>query len=322
MLYICRVYFISSVNEKLAKIHQRALRDQIYRSTFLSRNNKFGAKNGKQSITEWFLLHLKSIRGWVSLETLNEINSVEEHLLTGVILTSRNVAFLRYKSIDKTRNREWLQKEFSVKDCNSKIWKWKIFLIYRSISTSIYYPAEYHDEKSGWDVIFPTTTENGIDNGGKYDGAVGKRRADWFFAVGQLICDRERQRRLDDHRLGAADRSTIANWKNTPIRLQFFLRDARSPRYQKNFKSRLAYDGKYIRRGGAGERAEGSGCETNIERCNRFWKLSRAQFKSDIFPVFVPFTKKIGTRRARVAVSGNIFYRWFRNRSRRQQRFD
>lgn len=63
----------------------------------------------------------------------------------------------------------------------------------------------------------------------------------------------------------ALGRSAIANWKNTPIRLQFFFRGFRTPPPGKNFKP-VAYDGKYIRRGRVGGLAGGwDGCETNIE---------------------------------------------------------
>lgn len=59
--------------------------------------------------------------------------------------------------------------------------------------------------------------------------------------------ERKNSPRPNGRSLDALGRSTIANWKNTPIRLQFFS-SARTHRTAEEFETGLAYDEKYIRR--------------------------------------------------------------------------
>lgn len=107
----------------------------------------------------------------------------------------------------------------------------------RMESTIVVEKARRDERKKAGRLIFrgrPTNLERerGREKEGEEEGAKKRERI-------------HRGRMVD--RWNALGRSTIANWKNTPIRLQFFS-SARTHRAAEEFETGLAYDEKYIRR--------------------------------------------------------------------------
>ena len=105
----------------------------------------------------------------------------------------------------------------------------------RMESTIVVENARRDERKKAGRLIFrgrPTNLERERGREGEEEGAKKRERI-------------HRGRMVD--RWNALGRSTIANWKNTPIRLQFFS-SARTHRAAEEFETGLAYDEKYIRR--------------------------------------------------------------------------
>lgn len=105
----------------------------------------------------------------------------------------------------------------------------------RMESTIVVEKARRDERKKAGRLIFrgrPTNLEREREREGEEEGAKKRERI-------------HRGRMVD--RWNALGRSTIANWKNTPIRLQFFS-SARTHRAAEEFETGLAYDEKYIRR--------------------------------------------------------------------------